>query len=140
MNRLEWRQRAERWLEDAKILLDNHRWSAAYYIAGYAVEFGLKACILARLGGSPEVIFESQNSGKDCWTHNPNALLKQAGLKGLLDADMTANPALGNNWLTVRDWIETARYEDSSEVVANELYSAITDTPNGVMQWIRAHW
>ena len=49
MDRLQWQQLAERWLVDAKALLDAHRWSAAYYLAGYAVECGLKACVLARV-------------------------------------------------------------------------------------------
>lgn len=35
---------AER-IADAKALLAMKRWSAAYYLAGYAVECGLKACI-----------------------------------------------------------------------------------------------
>ena len=43
MKRLEWQQLAERWLVDAKCLLDDRNWSAAYYLAGYAVECGLKA-------------------------------------------------------------------------------------------------
>ncbi len=32
-------------LADAKLLLQHERFSNAYYLAGYAVEFGLKACI-----------------------------------------------------------------------------------------------
>ena len=32
-------------LDDAKLLFDNGRFSNAYYLAGYAVELGLKACI-----------------------------------------------------------------------------------------------
>ena len=48
VNRTQWQEFAERWLIDAKHLLDNHRWAAAYYLAGYAVECGLKACVLVR--------------------------------------------------------------------------------------------
>jgi AbiV family abortive infection protein len=36
-------------LDDAIILLQNGRYSNAYYLAGYAVEIGLKACIAARI-------------------------------------------------------------------------------------------
>lgn len=32
-------------LDDAKLLLGEKRYSSAYYLAGYAIEIGLKACI-----------------------------------------------------------------------------------------------
>src|SRR6266545_3010776 len=87
MNRLEWRQLAERWLKDAKILLDNRRWSAAYYLAGYAVECGLKACVLARVGISPEVIFGARRFSERCWTHDLEELVRLADLAGALEAE-----------------------------------------------------
>jgi HEPN domain-containing protein len=46
VNRAELRQLASDRIEDARILLAGGRWSAAYYLLGYAVETGLKACIL----------------------------------------------------------------------------------------------
>ena len=39
-------------LGDAAALLDIGRWAAAYYLAGYVVECGLKACLLRYLGES----------------------------------------------------------------------------------------
>ena len=39
-------------------LLAGGRWTGAYYLGGYAVECGLKACILARVGATPEIIFD----------------------------------------------------------------------------------
>lgn len=41
-------------LDDAKILLQASSFSNAYYIAGYAVEIGLKACIARQV--TPETI------------------------------------------------------------------------------------
>jgi HEPN domain-containing protein len=140
VNRLEWQQLAERWLVDAKCLLDGHNWSAAYYLAGYAVECGLKACVLARVGATPEVIFEDKKFSEKCWTHSVLELVKQANLEPVRAADVVANPALGKNWLVVKDWNERARYETKSHQKARKLYSAITDSPNGVMQWIMSHW
>ncbi len=49
MNRVQAREFAEAWVIDAKVLLDAGRWHAAYYLAGYAVECGLKACVLAHI-------------------------------------------------------------------------------------------
>jgi HEPN domain-containing protein len=45
---MELRQLAEERLLDAAALLAARRWAGAYYLAGHAVECGLKACI-ARL-------------------------------------------------------------------------------------------
>jgi len=140
LNRLDWQQLEERWLVDAKHLLDDHRWSAAYYLAGYAVECGLKACVLARVGATPEVIFEDKKFSEKCWTHSVLELVKHANLAATRAADVAANVALGNNWLVVKDWNEKARYETKSHQKAKKRYVAITDNPNGVMQWIRVHW
>jgi HEPN domain-containing protein len=140
VNRHEWRQLADRWLEDAKTLLDNNRWPAAYYLAGYAVEFGLKACVLARVGLTPEVIFEEQDFQKKVWTHSLEELVKRANLEKKRQDDANANPDLGDNWQVVKDWKADARYGDASEALAKKLYAAIADKPNGVMQWIRDHW
>ena len=67
-------------------------------------------------------------------------LVKMADLEGARAADAVANPALGKNWLVVKDWSEKARYNTTSHQKAKKLYNAITDTTNGVMQWIRARW
>ena len=46
MTRPEWQRMAGERVRDASALLKVRRWSAAYYLAGYAVECGLKACIV----------------------------------------------------------------------------------------------
>jgi hypothetical protein len=131
---------AERWLVDAKILLDAHRWSAAYYLAGYAVECGLKACILARLAAEPEVIFDERRFSERCWTHTPAELVALAGLEPARAADAGVNRVFAGNWQVAKDWRETRRYETISHHKAKKLYRAIADTTNGVMPWIRVHW
>jgi HEPN domain-containing protein len=45
MNRTDLQILAEDRLKDAEVLLASGRFGAAYYLAGYAVECGLKACI-----------------------------------------------------------------------------------------------
>jgi HEPN domain-containing protein len=45
MNRTDLQNLAEERLGDAEVLLASNRYSGAYYIVGYAVECGLKACI-----------------------------------------------------------------------------------------------
>ena len=140
MTRLEWQQLAERWLVDAKTLLDDHRWASAYYLAGYAVECGLKACVLVRVAATAEVIFDDRKFSEKCWTHNVAELVKLAGLEATRVADVTANRAFRKNWLVVKDWDEKTLYLSTKHHKAKQLYNAITDNANGVMPWIRAHW
>jgi hypothetical protein len=140
VTRVEWQQLAERWLVDAKTLLDAHRWAAGYYAAGYAVECGLKACIMARLEVTPELIFQDRKFSEKCWTHNGDDLVRLAGLEATHVADSTANRALRHNWQVVREWTEQSRYQNTPHHKAKKLYAAITDNLNGVMPWIRAHW
>jgi len=49
MNRADWQKLASERVKDAKALLKTKRWAGAYYLAGYAVECGLKSCIIAYL-------------------------------------------------------------------------------------------
>lgn len=140
MDRLQWQQLAQRWLVDAKALLDAHRWSAAYYLSGYAVECGLKACVLARVVATPEVIFEDKKYSEKCWTHRLLDLVKLAGLETARLADMAANPARGANWMVVKDWSDSTRYQPKSHHQAKRLYAAVTDKAKGVFPWIKVHW
>jgi HEPN domain-containing protein len=48
MNRADFQQLAELRLQDAEALLQAGRYEAAYYLAGYAIECALKACIAKR--------------------------------------------------------------------------------------------
>lgn len=80
MNRALLRQLAEDRILDAGCLLAGGRWSAAYYLAGYAVECGLKACILAHIEASGAIFVDRKFSEK-CWTHDFEELLGLADLR-----------------------------------------------------------
>ncbi len=121
-------------------MLAARRWSAAYYVAGYAVECALKSCVLKRLAGGPEVIFENKRFSENCWTHNLEDLVTLAGLDAALAADVAANRVLGRYWMTVKDWNEKSRYATTPHHLAKQLYKAITESTNGVMQWIKVRW
>lgn len=137
MNRTDLHQLAEDRLLDAEALINDTRWSAAYYLAGYAVECALKACIakLTNLHDFPDKHFAAK-----CFTHNIEELLIQSGLGPQFNADTIANPALHANWQITKDWDEKARYQQWSELQARELFQAISDANNGVLPWIKGHW
>jgi hypothetical protein len=109
----------------------------AYYLAGYAVECALKACIAKGYGPQewPEKQFVA-----DCHSHEILKLVRLAGLEVARAADAAVNPNLGTNWNIVKDWNERSRYERHSRAKAQRLYEAITHATDGVLPWIRARW
>ena len=139
MNRAELQRLANERIADAKALLAAKRWSAAYYLAGYAVECGLKACVLAYVERTG-VIFEDKKYAEKCWTHDLEDLLRLAGLEAALNADAAADVNLRDNWDTVTEWSELSRYRRTPKAEAEDLYDAIADKQHGVLSWIKGHW
>jgi HEPN domain-containing protein len=129
-------------LKDAKALLGRKRWSGAYYLCGYAVECGLKSCLLRHLGESGSVFGDPNYLKKliECWTHDLGKLVTLAGLEADFGVARGANPALASFWTTVKDWKETSRYDDKTEDDAKELYEAVSHKPDGVFQWLQTRW
>jgi hypothetical protein len=139
VNRAELRRLADDRVLDAEALLKDSRWSGAYYLTGYAVECGLKACVLAYIERTG-IIFLDKRFLEKCWTHDIEALVKAADLEVTLGLDISANADLGANWLIVEEWSELARYQQWTEPEARRLYDAVTDAANGVLPWLRVRW
>lgn len=74
---------------EAVVLLQGGRWAAAYYLPGYAVEFGLKACAAKQFR-------EHEAPGKtianDFYTHRLDKLLNISGAKAVLEKQAAAEP------------------------------------------------
>jgi len=141
MNRSDLQKLAEDRLLDAAALLAAGRWAGAYYLAGYAVECGLKSCILSRVGDTGVIFDESQKKFSErCLTHDVEELVKLADLERVRGLDVSANPNLGASWQTVKDWKVESRYAQMTETKARGLYDAVADGTNGVLQWIRGRW
>lgn len=142
MNRTTLQQLAQLRLDDAQALLAASRWSAAYYLAGYAVECALKSCVLRHIHDSG-AIFAPGEYLKDlakCWSHDFKLLLQLAGLTATHGTALGANPAFGAFWAVAKDWKEISRYEEKTEQQALALYEAITHNPDGVFQWLQQRW
>jgi HEPN domain-containing protein len=138
MNRAAWQKLASERAKDAKALLKIKRWAAAYYLAGYAVECGLKSCIIAYVMNTDE--FPEKKFSEQCWTHDLRRLVALAGLEATLGADAAADPHLSTNWGTVSDWSESSRYVLTPKAEAAAMVEAVTDSKHGVMSWIKQHW
>ena len=140
MKKTELQQLADDRIADAQVLLGAQRWFAAYYLAGYATECALKACVLTYVEKNSDVIFRERKYSENCWTHKVDTLLELADLKTLRDQDSAVNPAFVPNWQTAKDWNPESRYRQITELEARKLFDAITDSNHGVLQWIKAHW
>ena len=139
MNRIDLQKLAQIRTEEAEALLRAKKWAGAYYLAGYAVECGLKACI-AKKTKRHDFPPDKDFVGK-CYTHKLETLVVQAGVQVIFEAARTADPDLNVNWNIVTYWDEKARYERKrSRAQAQELYDAITDATHGVLTWIKLHW
>lgn len=137
MNRADFQKLAEHRLEESKALLAAGFPDGAYYLAGYAIECALKACIAKQ---TKEHDFPEKGSGK-YYSHDLEDLLGFAKLKIELDQTLQANPTMKTNWTIVQTWSEESRYEAGKNAQeASELLNAIEDQTGGLLAWLRQRW
>jgi hypothetical protein len=137
MNRVELQQLAQARIAEADVLLQSGQFSGAYYLAGYAVECALKACI-AKLMKSEE--FPDRDFARDCWSHDFNKLMRLTQLEMQHGTQLAANPLYRENWLIAKDWTEGSRNQMHDAAKAQQLYNAIVDPTDGVLSWIMTFW
>ncbi len=135
MNRNDLQNLAEERLGDADALLASSRFGAAYYVVGYAVECGLKACI-AKLTKAED--FYDKALAKNLFVHELEKLASLAGLdvKQIGKGDRV----FAANWALVKDWNEESRYETHTKIEAEQMIQAVREPDHGVMQCIRRYW
>lgn len=124
-------------LDDAVQLFQMARYSAAYYLSGYAVELGVKACIagLFQANTIPEKSFVNA-----VYSHRLDELLGLTGIKRELQDDMKKDPALSAAWGVASKWTETSRYSMWDQFAAESMINAVGDQQHGVLQWLKKHW
>ena len=136
MNRLDLQNLALARLEEVEVLLNNHKYSGAYYLSGYVIECALKAYIAKQ---TQEFDFPDKKTVTDSYTHDLEKLIKVAKLdkelKSLLD-----DPNFSLRWSMIKDWSEESRYQTHSQQKALDIYLAITDPTHGVLQWLQQHY
>lgn len=134
--RRDFRGLAELRAEEAQVLLRGRKPQGAYYLAGYAVECALKACIAKqrkRFEFPPK-----RRTVEKMYSHDLDILVDVAGLASELQKEIEANREFAENWNTVKDWTAESRYE-ASGLDGRELYNAVMGR-NGVLPWIKLRW
>jgi hypothetical protein len=137
MNRPDLQNLAQERLEDAQSLLATNRYGGAYYVIGYAVECGLKACI-AKLTRAED--FYDKNLARKIFQHNLGELANYARLSAVIEQAGKLDALFGANWAQVSSWSEESRYETHTQTEAEEMVNAVQAPDHGVMQCIRQYW
>lgn len=135
--KVELQRLADEKLADAKILLAAGRWSSAYYLAGYAVELALKACIAKTFKAETIPDKDLVNA---TYRHEFKKLVGTAGLNAELQSKEQADQAFEINWGVAASWSPDVRYQSVDEQNAKDLIAAIEHGTNGVLVWIKTHW
>lgn len=125
-------------IEESKILLNNKKSQGAYYLAGYALECAIKACISKQV---KEFDFPNKKLAEKSHKHDLFDLIGVAGLKQKLNENEEQDQDFKLNWAVVKDWSVESRYDHNiNQKKAEDIYYAITEENSGVLQWLKIHW
>jgi HEPN domain-containing protein len=101
VTRNDFQRLAESFLDEAQVLFSQGKHGAAYYMAGYAVECALKACI-AKLTAQYDFP-PPRKDYENCYTHDLERLVKAAGLEDELKSALKGSLDLMSQWTLVKD-------------------------------------
>jgi hypothetical protein len=137
MNRSDLQKLSRVRLQESRSLFRLHLYSGAYYLAGYAVECALKACIARE---TQRFEFPEKARVMKSYVHKPGELLEVANLSGQFQTARQANPRLQASWNVVNNWSEQSRYKIWDRADADAMIRAVGQARDGVLPWIKLHW
>ena len=119
----------------ANSLLEAGHYSDAYYLAGYALEFILKARIAKLFAADtlpdPKLV-------RAIYTHDLEQLVALARLKADWDDARSSDRDLALDWVVATAWNAEARYRTFNEIEARRLVGAIGSEKEGLLGWFRS--
>ena len=119
------------------MLLENGRHAGAYYLAGYAIECALKACIARQ---TRKYDFPNKKTVNESYTHDLDRLIGAAGLRLALIKKRDNDEVFARYWQLILHWSEERRYDTEPQKSAEDFFQAIADPDHGVFQWLRERW
>jgi HEPN domain-containing protein len=137
MNRADLQKLSNMRIREAKILFAAGEYSGAYYLAGYAVECALKACIAK---GVQRYDFPDKSLAHKSYVHVLGDLAKLADPNSELAIATRANPKLEASWNLAKSWTEQSRYSIRTKNEAEAIIDAIARRNDGVLAWIKRRW
>lgn len=121
-------------IKEAKVLLNMNCPEGSYYLAGYAAELTLKACIARK---TERYEFPDKQRVMSSHTHKLLELLRVAGLDREWNEAAGKNHDLHENWMVVKDWSEQSRYRRPSREEVEAPLGALTNRRHGVYRWLK---
>ena len=112
-------------------------YDGAYYVAGYAVEFALKACIAK---GMRRYEFPDKVKADKSYSHKLIQLVDVAKLENARRERVLSDPDFEINWSVAQSWTEESRYKRHTMESAKQLIEAVGENRHGVIAWIKLHW
>jgi HEPN domain-containing protein len=123
-------------VEEAAVLVNTGKQQGAYYLAGFAIECALKACIAKKT--RRHQFPPNRDYVNELYRHKIEDLLELAGLKDERDKKTKLDPAFAINWGVVKDWDVESRYEVVGRN-GKDMLKAVSSA-DGVLQWIKQYW
>jgi HEPN domain-containing protein len=138
VNRNDLQRLADVRLQEAQALFTAGSFDGAYYLAGYAIECALKACVAKQ---TREFDFPDKRLVERSYSHNLTQLLEVAGVKAAFEEASVDHRALRQSWSLVQTWSEASRYAlDVTENSAQDMLAAVGDEVSGVLPWLKKYW
>jgi len=137
MDRKDFQELSRVRLKEATALLRLGLFDGAYYLAGYAVECALKACIAKR---TQRFEFPDKKRVESSYSHKLGELVKVAGLDEARLERVGKDLDFRRRWDAVESWSEQSRYRRISAESAQVLLAAVGDRRHGVISWINLQW
>ncbi|MDP9194287.1 MAG: HEPN domain-containing protein [Acidobacteriota bacterium] len=138
MNRSDLQRLADVRFHEAQTLFTAGAFEGAYYLAGYAIECALKACVAKQ---TREFDFADKRLVERSYSHNLTQLLEVAGVQVALEEAIASSQAFRESWSFVKKWSEASRYAlDVTEKSAQDMLAAVGNETSGVLPWLKKYW
>lgn len=137
MNRNDFKKLAIMRVKEARILIDSHGYSGAYYLCGYAIECAVKACYAKKIKKHE---FPNRNTVNQIYSHVLHDLIKVAELEKKSEDKKKIDKIFATYWTIVNRWSSDSRYKFRREKEVKDLYKAVNDPKHGILKWIKKYW
>jgi HEPN domain-containing protein len=136
VNRRELQTLADVRLREAQVLVRARQFSGAYYLAGYALECALKACIAKQ---SRRYDFPDKKVNES-WTHDLRKLVLLAKIDEARVRRASGDDIFRRNWEIVTSWSPDSRYRTADQASCRAFLDAIMEEHHGLLPWIKQLW
>jgi len=137
VNRRDLQNLAHLRLREAQSLFRWRHYSGAYYLAGYAVECALKACIAKQ---TRRYDFPDKKTTNASYTHDLGGLTIAAKLNAAFLQRSSRDKLFEANWSLIKTWSEESRYRTTNKADCSAFLDAIMEEQHGVLPWLKQLW